>query len=71
MLGDVHIYENHINQANEQLSRKPYELPNIKISKIMTVEGEQKPFDIFNWTHENYCLYHYKHHPHIKMDVSI
>ena len=61
-LWDAHIYENHIEQAKEQLKRKPYPLPKIKTNW----KGS-----IFDWTHEDSELVDYKHHPAIKGDVAV
>lgn len=58
---DLHIYENHIDGAKEQLTRIPLELPQIEI-----VEP-----DIFKWTHKDVKLLNYQHHESIKMEVAI
>jgi len=58
VLEDCHIYENQIDGgAKEQLTRTPRKLPQLKIS------GE--PFDIFNWTYEDFELVGYDPHPKI------
>lgn len=57
VLEDCHIYENQIDGAKEQIRRKPRQLPQLKIT------GE--PFDIFNWTHEDFELVGYDPHPKI------
>jgi thymidylate synthase len=58
-LGDVHLYINHIEQAKEQLTRKPYRLPTVKLSNVDVLNGE---FD--------YELINYKSHPKIKAPLS-
>lgn len=57
--GDVHLYKNHLNQAAEQIQRKPYKLPNVKLKAYDIYRGD---FDIE--------LVDYKHHPAIKAPLS-
>ncbi|ASG67567.1 thymidylate synthase [Francisella halioticida] len=61
--GDCHIYNNHIEQVNEQLSRKPLELPMLKILR--------KPDSIFDYKYEDFEFENYKHNPAIKAKISI
>ncbi len=61
--GDLHLYENHIEQAKLQLSRDPYPLP--------TMEINPNKKDIFNFNFEDFTLRNYKYHPHIPADVSV
>ena len=61
--GDAHLYLNHIEQAREQLSRKPLPLP------TMHINPEVK--DIFAFRYEDFRLENYQAHPHIKADVAI
>ena len=61
-LGDVHLYSNHIEQAKEQLTRTPYELPTLKTKVKIT--------DIFSATPDDFVLDNYKHHPTIKAQLS-
>jgi len=61
--GDAHIYTNHIEQLNLQLSREPKTLPKIKINPNKT--------DLFDFKFEDFELENYEHHPHIKGKVSI
>jgi len=58
-LGDVHLYNNHLEQAKEQIKRKGYELPSIRIKKINLLKGE------FNYNIDNY-----EYHPTIKAPLS-
>jgi thymidylate synthase len=57
--GDVHLYNNHLEQAKEQISRKPYDLPTFRLSNVDVLEGD---FDIE--------LIGYKSHPTIKAPLS-
>ena len=58
-LGDVHLYSNHIEQANEQCGKRPYKLPTIKLENINLLDGE---FD--------YKIENYESHPTIKAPLS-
>ncbi len=62
-LGDAHLYNNHIEQANLQLSRTPKPLPTIKINPTVT--------DIFDFKFEDFELINYEAHPHIKGVVAV
>ena len=62
-LGDAHLYNNHIEQANLQLTRTPHPLP------IMKINPEVK--DIFSFKFEDFTLENYEAHPHIKGAVAI
>ena len=61
--GDVHLYLNHLEQAQQQLSRKPYPLPKLKINT--------KPNSIFDYRFEDFELINYQSHPHIPAPISI
>jgi len=61
--GDVHLYSNHIEQAKLQLSRTPFELPQIKINPEVK--------DIFSFNFEDFELVNYEFHPHIKAPVAV
>jgi thymidylate synthase len=55
-LGDVHLYQNHTDQAYEQLTRKPYpNLPKIKLSNIDILNGEFD-YEILNYSHHDRLL---------------
>jgi len=58
-LGDVHLYSNHLEQAEEQLTREPFKLPTIKLSNVDILSGE---FD--------YEVLDYESHPSIKAPLS-
>ena len=61
--GDVHLYLNHLDQANEQLTREPYALPKLSIKR--------KPNSIFDYAYEDFELLDYQSHPHISAPISI
>lgn len=61
--GDAHLYLNHIDQAKEQLQRKPRKLP------IMNINPEVK--DVFSFKYEDFELEGYDPHPHIKAPIAI
>ncbi|MGX5817328.1 thymidylate synthase [Chitinophaga lutea] len=61
--GDVHLYNNHIEQARLQLTRQPHPLP------VMKLNPEVK--DIFGFRFEDFTLENYTAHPHIKATVSV
>ncbi|MFZ2282579.1 MAG: thymidylate synthase [Lutibacter sp.] len=61
--GDAHIYGNHSEQINLQLSRTPRELPKMEINPSVK--------NIFNFKFEDFNLVNYNPHPHIKGDVSV
>lgn len=61
--GDAHLYSNHIEQANLQLTRKPFPLPEMKINPEVK--------DIFGFEFEDFELIGYEAHPHIKAKVAV
>jgi thymidylate synthase len=64
ILGDTHIYSNHVEQMLKQLNREPYDLPRL----VIRSRG-QKEIDDFELDDLN--VVDYEHHPHIKGDVSV
>ena len=61
--GDAHLYNNHIEQANLQLSREPRPLPTMKINPDVK--------DIFQFKFEDFTLENYDPWPHIKGAVAV
>lgn len=62
-LGDAHLYLNHLEQADEQLTRKPYPLPSMRLNPDVTC--------IFDFRYEDFTLENYLAHPHIKAQVAV
>ncbi|QII70189.1 thymidylate synthase [Apibacter sp. B3706] len=61
--GDVHIYNNHIDQVNLQLTREPRPLPSLHLNP------DRK--DIFSFQYEDFSIDGYDPHPHIKAEVAV
>lgn len=61
--GDCHIYLNHLEQVKEQLQRKPYPLPLLKLGR--------KPASLFDYKYEDFELVGYQYHPAIKAPVAV
>ena len=61
--GDAHIYNNHLEQVDLQLSRTPMALPHLKINPDVT--------SIFDFKYDDFELINYQSHPHIKGEVSV
>ncbi len=61
--GDLHLYENHIEQARLQLSREPRPLPTMRLNPAVR--------DIFQFTYEDFTLEGYDPHPAIKAPVAV
>jgi thymidylate synthase len=61
--GDVHLYNNHVEQAQLQLSRAPFPLPTMKINPAVK--------DIFAFKFEDFTLENYECHPGIKAPVAV
>jgi thymidylate synthase len=61
--GDAHLYLNHLDQAELQLTRDPRPLPYMNINPDVQ--------DIFSYSYEDFTLVDYNPHPHIKAEVSV
>ena len=61
--GDLHIYNNHMEQVELQLSREPFPLPKMKINPEVT--------DLFSFKFEDFELVDYQFHPHIRGIVAV
>ena len=61
--GDVHLYNNHIDQARLQITRDPRPLPTMMINPEVR--------SIFDFQYEDFTLLDYNPHPHIKAEVSV
>lgn len=61
--GDTHIYLNHIEQVNLQLTREPHSLPTLNIKR--------KPDSIFDYKFEDFEILNYQSHPGIKAPISV
>jgi thymidylate synthase len=62
-LGDAHLYSNHMEQTELQLSREHYPLPKMKINPDVK--------NIFDFKFEDFELVDYQYHPHIKAPVAV
>jgi thymidylate synthase len=61
--GDCHLYANHLEQADLQLSREPLALPTMKLNPEVK--------DLFDFRFEDFELVGYESHPHIKAPVAV
>ncbi len=61
--GDVHLYNNHLDQAREQLTRTPRPLPTMRLNPAVT--------DLFAFTYDDFELIGYDPHPAIKAPVAV
>ena len=78
-LGDVHLYLNHIEQAKEQMYRRPYDLPKVQITErdwylhpLVKLKSEERMFQqkIRSYRPECFELIGYESHPKIKAPLS-
>jgi thymidylate synthase len=61
--GDVHLYTNHFEQAEEQLSREPRSLPRMELNPEVK--------SLWDFKYDDFKLYDYNPHPHIKAPVAV
>lgn len=61
--GDVHLYNNHLEQARLQQTRQPYPLPQMLINPDVK--------SIFDYQYEDFVVLNYQSHPHIKAKVAV
>jgi len=61
--GDCHLYLNHLEQANTQLARIPYQLPKLSIGRL--------PKDMFSYEFEDFEFSEYQHHEPISAPVAV
>ena len=61
--GDVHIYDNHLDQVTEQLSRAPFPYPKLRLRR--------KPVSIFDYELDDFEVLDYQHHPGIKAPIAV
>src|ERR671939_2196992 len=60
--GDCHIYDNHVEQVEQQLSRSPYPFPTLRIRKAPS---------LFEYEYEHFHVHDYQHHPAIRAAVAV
>ena len=61
--GDCHIYDNHVEQVTEQLSRDPYPAPTLRFAR--------RPDSIFDYEFDDFVVEGYRHHPAIRAAVAV
>lgn len=61
--GDCHIYDNHVEQVERQLSREPYPLPTLRLART--------PDSILDYEYDDIEVVGYEHHPGIKAPVAV
>ena len=61
--GDCHLYSNHFEQVEEQLSRQPFAYPKLNIRR--------RPDTLFDYEYEDFEIVDYQCHPHIKAPVAV
>ena len=60
--GDCHIYDNHVDQVREQLTRAPYPFPRLQLHRAPS---------LFDYTYDDVEVVDYQHHPAIKAPVAV
>ena len=62
-LGDTHLYLNHLEQVDTQLSREPHPLPTMRLDPEVET--------LFDFRYEHFTLENYRHHPAIRAQISV
>jgi thymidylate synthase len=62
-LGDAHLYANHLEQVEEQLTRAPFPLPQMRLNQAVT--------NLFDFTYEDFTLLYYQSHPRILAPIAV
>ena len=62
-LGDAHLYLNHLEQVETQLSREPYPLPSMRLNPGVET--------LFDFRYEHFMLENYRHHPSIRAPIAV
>jgi thymidylate synthase len=60
--GDCHIYDNHVEQVTEQLSRDPYPFPRLELRRAES---------LFDYTFDDMTIVDYQHHPALRAPVAV
>jgi thymidylate synthase len=60
--GDCHVYDNHVDQVREQLSRQPYPFPELRLKPAAS---------LFDYAYEDFELVGYQHHPVLRAPVAV
>jgi thymidylate synthase len=60
--GDCHIYDNHVDQVREQLSRTPYEFPRLDLRKAAS---------LFDYDYDDMTIVDYQHHPALRAPIAV
>ncbi|GAB3688211.1 thymidylate synthase [Angustibacter aerolatus] len=60
--GDCHVYDNHVEQVREQLTRDPYPFPRVELRRAAS---------LFDYDYDDFSLVDYRHHPAIKAPVAV
>jgi thymidylate synthase len=61
--GDCHIYDNHVEQVREQLTRDPFPYPTLRFAR--------KPESILDYRYDDFVVEDYQHHPPIRAAVAV
>ncbi|WP_460799439.1 thymidylate synthase [Microbacterium sp. GXF0217] len=61
--GDCHIYDNHVEQVREQLTREAFPYPKLRFTR--------KPESVFEYAYEDFVIEDYQHHPPIRAAVAV